>query len=509
MAAVAPAALVFTGFMGAGKSRALRHARAQGLDVADTDLLLADQLGSSIPEFFAAHGEDEFRRRESELVLQVLEGGHDAVALGGGAVLSERVRDALHAYTVVWLRIPPAELWRRASRSNRPLAGDEAEFMRMHSERDPIYRELADVTLLSADAVPEALDAVRSLAAGPADHLIWAEAESGSYPVWIGKDILAMAGTIGPGDAFGVSDTNVAPRYARAAGIEGAIIVPAGEAAKTMAEAERVLEALADAGATRSDHVVALGGGVVGDLAGFCASAYQRGIPVVQVPTTLLAQVDSAYGGKTGVDLGTAKNYVGAYHQPAAVVADVATLATLPAEELASGFVEVIKTALIAGGESWARVRAIGELDPEALVPLVVDCAATKLEVVAADERDGSRRATLNLGHTVGHGIEAAGSYRVYRHGEAVGLGLLAALRLSDAAALRDEVEALLAARRLPVTLDARIQIDDVLAAVGRDKKRTSAEGLGFVLLPRPGEPEFGVRLDADRVRAAVEELRG
>ena len=181
---------------------------------------------------------------------------------------------------------------------------------------------------------------------------------------------------------------------------------------------------------TRADHVVALGGGVVGDLAGFCAAIYQRGVPVVRVPTTLLAQVDSSIGGKTGVDLPEAKNYVGAYHLPAGVVTDTGTLASLPGEELAAGFVEVLKTALLAGGDPWERVRALETLDPGAMGDIVFDCALHKAEVVAADERDSGRRQSLNLGHTVGHAIEAASGYRRYRHGEAVGLGLLAALRL-------------------------------------------------------------------------------
>ena len=207
-----------------------------------------------------------------------------------------------------------------------------------------------------------------------------------------------------------------------------------------MAEAERVLSELARAGMTREDHLVALGGGVVGDLAGFCAHTYQRGVPVVQVPTTLVAQVDSAYGGKTGVDLPEGKNYAGAYHLPAAVVADVETLATLPAEDLAAGFVEALKTGLLAGGALWERVRAIESLDPAELDDVVFACARYKCEVVAADERDSGLRRSLNLGHTVGHAIEAASGYERYRHGEAVGLGLLAALRLSDAPELRDEV---------------------------------------------------------------------
>ena len=177
----------------------------------------------------------------------------------------------------------------------------------------------------------------------------------------------------------------------------------------------------------RDDHLVALGGGVVGDLAGFCASAYQRGVPIVQVPTTVVAQVDSAYGGKTGVDLPEAKNYVGAYHQPAAVITDVDTLGDAAAEEHAAGYAEVVKTALIAGGTLWERVASGASVDER----IVLDCARTKIAVVAADERDGGARQLLNLGHTIGHAIETVTGYRRYRHGEAIALGLLAALRLS------------------------------------------------------------------------------
>jgi shikimate kinase/3-dehydroquinate synthase len=220
-----------------------------------------------------------------------------------------------------------------------------------------------------------------------------------------------------------------------------------------------------------------------------------------------VAQVDSAYGGKTGVDLPQAKNYVGAYHQPIAVLADPTLLATLPAEELTAGFVEVVKTGLIAGDPLWERVRQIDVLDPVTLGDLIFDCARTKIAIVADDERDSGRRAVLNLGHTVGHAIEAATGYSRYRHGEAVGLGLLAALRLSGADALRTEVEALLASHGLPVSLDPAVGIDEVVEAIGRDKKRTS-EGLGFVLIERPGEPRWGESVDPDRVRAAVEELR-
>ena len=274
-----------------------------------------------------------------------------------------------------------------------------------------------------------------------------------------------------------------------------------------MAEAERVLRELARVGMTREDHVVALGGGVVGDLAGFCGHLYQRGVPVVQVPTTLVAQVDSAYGGKTGVDLPEGKNYAGAYHLPAAVLADTAVLATLPGEELVAGFVEALKTGLLAGGPLWERVREIETLDPAGLDDVVFACARCKCEVVAADERDAGRRAVLNLGHTVGHAIEAASGYSRYRHGEAIGLGLLATLRLSEAPALRDEVEAILVRHGLPTRLDPEVEVDAVLDALQRDKKRTAA-GVGFVLLAEPGAPRTGQLVDPSRVREAVEELR-
>jgi shikimate kinase/3-dehydroquinate synthase len=256
---------------------------------------------------------------------------------------------------------------------------------------------------------------------------------------------------------------------------------------------------------TRQDHVVALGGGVVGDLAGFCAHVYQRGVPVIQVPTSLVAQVDSAYGGKTGVDTEHGKNYVGAYHLPAAVLADTDTLASLPREELAAGFVEVIKTGLLAGGELWERVRSVEVLDPDELADLVFACARYKCSVVAADERDSGLREILNLGHTVGHAIEAESGYTRYRHGEAIGLGLLVALRLSEAPLLRDEVETILIRHGLPIVLESA-NVEILLAHLQRDKKRTAA-GVGFVLLSEPGAPRSGQILDPDTVRAAVLEL--
>jgi shikimate kinase/3-dehydroquinate synthase len=505
-------AIVFIGFMGAGKTTAADAARAAGLHVTEADELLEVEMGMPIIKFFGHRGEEEFRALEAAEVGRLLEQADGGVIdLGGGAVYSERVRRALERHIVVWLQVSAAEAWRRVEGSERPLAQDRARFEQLHAEREPIYAKLADAVLPSADEelvsrVLPSLLALRELPHGT--KMAWGMSASGEYPAYVGPGLLEADWWPLESRRFGVSDTTVAKLYGDAVQpLAGKVAVEPGERAKTLAEAEGVLRELAQAGMTREDHLVALGGGVVGDLAGFCAATYQRGVDVVQVPTTLVAQVDSAYGGKTGVDLPEAKNYIGAYHLPSAVIADTATLATLPAEEIAAGFAEVVKTALIAGGELWERVRALEELDPENLVDVIFDCARTKLEIVAADERDAGRRAVLNLGHTVGHAIEAATGYERYRHGEAIALGLLAALRLSDAGELRDEVAALLARHGLPKSLNPAVEVDAVIDAVDRDKKRTS-EGVRFVLLPQPGDPRPGQSVDAAALRAAVEELR-
>jgi shikimate kinase/3-dehydroquinate synthase len=505
-------AIVFIGFMGAGKTAAANAARSAGLEAIEADELVEDELGMSIARFFGRRGEEEFRSLEAAQVSKLLndvDGG--VIALGGGAVCAKEVRGALGRHVVVWLQVSAEEAWRRVEGSERPLAQDRDHFEALHAERQPVYAELADAILpqgdkeLVARALPS-LIGLRELP--PGTRMAWAASDSGEYPAYVGEGLLVAGYWPLEGRRFCVSDSTVAALYAEAVGpLAGLVEVEPGERAKTLPAAERVLRELAQLGMSRADHLVALGGGVVGDLAGFCAATYQRGVELVQVPTTLVAQVDSAYGGKTGVDLPEAKNYVGAYHLPGAVLADVATLGTLPPTEMAAGFVEVVKTALIAGGELWGRVQALEELDPARLGDVIFACARTKLEIVAADERDSGGRAALNLGHTVGHAIEAATGYERYRHGEAVGLGLLAALRLSGAAELRDQVLGLLDRHGLPTRLDPAIDVGSVLEAVERDKKRT-ADGVGFVLLERPGEPAIGRRVPPDTVRAAVEELR-
>ena len=506
-------ALVFIGFMGAGKTTVAREvASALGEEARDADRLLEAQLGERIETFFDREGEAAFRAREEALVVELLEGARGGViALGGGALGSARVREALQRHVAVLVDVDLQTAWQRAEGRGRPLARDRERFAALHRERAATYERTARAVLLGGGDRRTARRAAPSLAAlAAADtaglRLLWAAAASGDHPVWVGDGALETAPWPLPATSrrFAITDETVAALHAgRVRELAGLIEIPPGEAHKTLATAERVWHALVAQGARRGDHVVAVGGGVVGDLAGFCAATYQRGIPVVQVPTTLVAQVDSAYGGKTGVDLPEAKNYVGAYHQPAAVVVDTATLATLPAPELAAGYAEVVKTALIAGGALWERVAGGEPVDAE----VVHACALAKLRVVAADERDGGPRQVLNLGHTVGHALETVTGYARLRHGEAVGLGLLAALRLSGQDELRERVRELLDAAGLPTSIDG-VDADAVVTATARDKKRTGAAPTGFVLVDAPGAVRFGVPVDERDLRGAVAELQ-
>jgi shikimate kinase / 3-dehydroquinate synthase len=507
-------ALVFIGFMGAGKTTALRAAKEAGLETTEVDDLIARHVGMPIGEFFEKHGEAEFRRREAEVVVPLLEGADGgAIALGGGSVLVAGVPEALRRHVVVWLQVDIDQAWARAKGSPRPLARDQAAFESLLPARLPLYEQLADAVLppgdreLSSRAMPALLALLREL---PADtRMVWAASSSGEYPIFVGEGLLGSDWWPLGGRRFCISDTTVAGLYAdRIEPLDGRLVVEPGEGAKTLGEAERLLRELAQLGMTRSDHIAALGGGVVGDLAGFCAATYQRGVGLVQVPTTLLAQVDSAIGGKTGVDLPEAKNYVGAYHLPAAVISDTATLSSLPEEELAAGWAEVIKTALLTGGRLWEQVREIEAPAAAQLGEIVFECARFKAEVVAADERDSGRRAILNFGHTVGHAVEAATGYGRYRHGEAVGLGMLAALRISEADQLAEQLRTMLDRAGLPTRIDPPVDTDAILEALQRDKKR-DADGIRFVLLSRPGEPQEGQRVEPGRVRDAIEELLG
>ena len=504
-------AVVCIGFMGAGKSTAARSAaealRTQSIDV---DEQLVKRFGKPIERVFAEEGESTFRAAEEQLTLELLGSDETRVlSLGGGGPMSAKVRQALREHLTIWVDVEFETAWIRARGTGRPLARDHDAFARLYAEREPVYAALGDV-IIPAQRTTSLAAVLAALQGAPADvKLLWAASESGDYPAYIGPGLIAehrfWPQTI-PGRRFLVTDGNAGRLYGEAlqpAG--GRVAIMPGEQSKTVAHAEIVWTELARSGMTRQDVVVALGGGVVGDLAGFCAATYQRGVRFVQVPTTLVAQVDSAYGGKTGVDLAEAKNYVGAYHQPKAVIADTKTLSTLPEAEIAAGYAEVVKTALIAGGDLWERVRQ-GAAPTDSDV--ITACARTKLRIVARDERDGGLRQTLNLGHTVGHAIETATGYARYRHGEAVGLGLLAALRLSGQEDLRAEVKDLLMRQELPTSLSpGDPDAETIVAATAKDKKRVGEAPTPFVLLDAPGEARPGCPVDPGELLSAVREL--
>jgi len=345
-----------------------------------------------------------------------------------------------------------------------------------------------------------------------------------AYGVKIGRGLLESLGaearelSLGKASAV-VSDTNVAALYGQrvmrsleAAGFHPiAVTVPAGEKSKSMEKAEWICERMIEAGMDRKAWVLALGGGVVGDLAGFVAAIYYRGIALVQAPTTIVAQVDSAVGGKTGVNSRTGKNLIGAFLQPRLVVADVDTLATLPEREFNEGFAEVIKHGAI---RDRTLLDAVASLDRANLAPILRRNVEIKAAIVAADEEERTgERALLNFGHTIGHGIEAAAGYGQLLHGEAISLGLVAACRLSVQKAGLEKAEAdrvveLLKQFKLPVTLPAGISMDAIMAALKSDKKFEDGN-IRFVLCPRLGEAFVSKDVTLEDVRGAVEALTG
>ncbi len=351
-----------------------------------------------------------------------------------------------------------------------------------------------------------------------------------AYEAWVGRALLGECGPAiaallrGPRCAL-IADANTAPRFGAevlaslcTAGFAPvSITIPSGEEAKSLAQAGAVCDQMTAAGLDRSSFVVALGGGVVGDLAGFVAAIYHRGIPYVQMPTTLLAQVDSGIGGKTAVNTELGKNLLGAVHQPALVIADVDTLESLPARELRQGFAEMIKHAVIADATLLPEVVQVSNLHAHQtpsgqLAPLIARNLEIKAAIVARDERDLSgARAVLNFGHTVGHAIELAAGYGALRHGEAVSLGMVAACAVSVRRAGlpeadRAQVIAALAACSLPTQLPASVPRDRILPALLADKKIERGT-VRFVVSPRLGEAHLSAEVTLDDIALAIGRL--
>ncbi|MFO1506342.1 MAG: 3-dehydroquinate synthase [Lysobacterales bacterium] len=346
--------------------------------------------------------------------------------------------------------------------------------------------------------------------------------DTGAYVVRIGRGLLADATLwpplAGDGAVLVVTDERVAPLYldrlrnALGASAQATLILPEGERHKTLGSVIRVFDALATHHAGRDAVVVALGGGVIGDLAGFAAACWMRGIAIVQAPTTLLAMVDAAIGGKTGVDMPAGKNLVGAFHQPRMVIADLATLDTLDGRDYRCGLAEVVKYAAIGNRPffEWLDAHAGGLLarDPGALCIAVSESCRHKARVVAQDEREHGERALLNFGHTLGHALEAAGGYVRWRHGEAVAIGMVMAARLSERLGLAsgadaDRLVALLAKLGLPIEWPADVDVEAVLASLRFDKK-SRAGRLQFVLWNGIGSARLPEEVPVEAVLAAI-----
>ena len=557
--------IVLIGLMGCGKTSTGRClARRLGLEFVDADTEIEWAAGMSVSDIFAKHGEAYFRDGERRVMTRLLAEGPRVIATGGGAYLNEQTRTGIVAAGVsVWLKADLDVLWRRVRRrSHRPLLkteDPEATLRALMEQRYPVYGR-ADLTVASRDGPHEAVvdDTIAALEfhlrfspevpkakppaprkpalpASEAARRVTVDLPGRAYEILIGGSLLAeagaMIGRLAPNSACAVvTDENVARHHLASletsldhAGIRHeAIVVAPGEQSKSFATFAAVCDGVLAARLERGDTILAFGGGVVGDLAGYVAASVRRGMRLVQIPTSLLAQVDSSIGGKTGINSPLGKNLVGAFHQPALVLADTGVLATLPPREFAAGYAEVVKYGLIGDPDffAWleanrAAVFAGGPQRAEA----VARCCAVKAGVVTRDERESGERALLNLGHTFGHALERLTGYDGMRlvHGEGVAIGMAQAFRFShqlgrcsaDAVA---RVEAHLTAAGLPIRADAIPGFDAkpfaVLDAMRQDKK-VERGALTFILARGVGEAFIAKGIQGDEVLAFLEDDLG
>jgi shikimate kinase/3-dehydroquinate synthase len=502
-------------------------AERAGAPFVDLDQRIAQRAGASVVELFQRQGEAAFRaleRAELERILDEARGAEvpPVVALGGGTLLRRDARlRALDEAVVITLAAPPKTILARAAATGgRPLLANEyseARVLELLEQRAPAYAE-AHASVVTDQAAPPEL-AERLCAIWARDPIAVAAGDR-SYAVEVGADIAAerlpeLAARASR--VLLVSDENVMRHHAALAhalervrpGV-ARVVLPPGEQHKSTSSLERIWQVALDASVDRQSLLVAIGGGVVSDVAGFAAASWMRGIRWIDAPTTLLAMVDASVGGKTAVDFGPAKNAVGAFWQPSAVVCDVSLLGTEPARGYSSALAEVVKTAIIGDAELLDVLEdertAIVARETSALSNIVRRSIRVKARIVGLDERESGLRAVLNLGHTVGHALEAQGGYTRLTHGEAVSLGLMAALELGRAlgrtpAALAERARRLLAAYGLPVDV-ARQPLAEAAVLIGHDKKRAGSM-LRFVVAREAGQVE-AVELGLEELRSRV-----
>lgn len=497
--------IVITGFMGTGKTSVGQEvARCLGWEFIDMDDVIQSQAGKTIPEIFAEDGEAAFREMEAALCRELAERSQVVISTGGGALVPDANRRVMSRHgLVVCLTADVEEIWWRLQKAtDRPMlyANDRrARMEELLAERAPAYNRIPHHVDTTHTPVEEAARQIIRL--WETDRRVIAvHAPEGDYRIHLGRGLLAETGELlrqaGLCGGIGlVSDAIVAPLYAdliecslRDAGFAVArCVLPAGEEHKTLDTVRILYDCFVEAGLARDSAVVALGGGVIGDMAGFAAATYMRGIAFVPVPTTLLAIVDSSVGGKVAVDHSGGKNLIGAFKQPAVVVADLDVLATLPPEEYRAGLAEMIKAGIIASPPLFAHLEAGGSGD--ALWP-IAEAILVKVEVVEEDPYEQDRRAVLNLGHTFAHAIELLSGFRL-RHGEAVSVGLVAAARTAEAlgvaeAGLAERITACLRRHGLPTALPDYAP-EACWEAMSGDKKKHGGR-LRFVLPRAIGE---------------------
>ncbi len=521
--------LILTGFMGTGKTSVGRvMAERLKKTFVDTDAWIEEHARKSVAAIFTEEGEDRFRAWEAEACAALAEPNGLIIATGGWTLAPHQNRAMIErGGRVICLTADlNAILSRLNGTTDRPLiSGDDraVKVQTLLKEREALYRLFAwqvDTTEMNIAEVMLHVMAVWSTIGSVDDPTVW-QLPMGEHStsIWLGTDVL---NSIGPvlrargfrGHAIVISDGNVAPLYGeqvarslKLSGFEPVLLqVHPGEDSKSLESARSLYTALAKGEVERSDLIIALGGGVVGDLAGFVAATYLRGLRWVCVPTSLLAMIDAGIGGKVGVNLSAGKNLVGAFHPPVLTIDDMSALHTLPPAEFRSGLAEMIKAGLIGDPQLFEMFETAQTDRPE----MIRRAISVKVEVVRSDPFEAGQRAALNLGHTIGHGLEAASNYSL-RHGEAIGLGLIAEAKLAEriglaAPGLSDRIEQVIERAELP-TRYSDFDVDVIVDRMRADKKK-QAGYLKFALPRAIGEVALGVHVKDEIIRAALTELR-